>query len=256
VGTVGGVTAVELPDVADRTALITGASGGIGAGVAERLAALGMRLALCARTEPAQPAGARGLTASVDVTEAAAVAAFVERAAAEIGPIDLCIANAGILGPLGPLRQDPPDEVSATFRANVEGVAHTVAAYARHVRGRAGGGALLAISSGAGRNPTAGWAPYAASKAAVDALCQAVAEEEADADLRVLAVAPGVVDTGMQEAIRASTPDVFPRRERFVQMKADEAFNSPAFVADHLLRLAFTDDGARPDVLVRLPAER
>lgn len=257
-------TGVEVPDVSGRTAIVTGASGGIGAGVAERFAAHGVRLALCARREPTLPAGAEGTTASVDVTDAGAVAAWVEQAAADLGPIDLCVANAGILGPLGPLRDDDPDEVAATFRANVEGLAHTAAAYARHVRGRTGAGAFLAISSGAGRNPTAGWAPYAASKAAVDALSIALAQEEADAGLRVRAVAPGVVDTGMQKAIRASTPDAFPRHEQFVRMKADEAFNSPAFVADHLLRLAFGDDPdpdgrGGPDssnVLVRLPAQR
>lgn len=252
--TVGGVTAVDLPDVAGRTAIVTGASGGIGAGIAERFAALGVRLALCARTEPTLPEGATGTTASVDVTDAGAVADWVAGAAAALGPIDLCIANAGILGPLGPLRDDDPDAVAATFRTNVEGMAHTAAAYAGHVRGRPGGGVLLAVSSGAGRNPTAGWAPYAASKAAVDALCLSVAEEEADAGLRVRAVAPGVVDTGMQEAIRASTPEAFPRHEQFVRMKADEAFNSPTHVADHLLRLAFTDVGD-DEVLVRLPAE-
>jgi benzil reductase ((S)-benzoin forming) len=252
--TVGGVTGVDLPDVTGRTALITGASGGIGAGIAERFAALGVRLALCARTEPTLPEGATGTTASVDVTDPGAVADWIAGAAAALGSLDLCVANAGILGPLGPLRDDDPDAVAATFRTNVEGVAHTAAAYARHVRDRSDGGTFLTISSGAGRNPTAGWAPYAASKAAVDALCLAVAEEEADAGLRVLAVAPGVVDTGMQEAIRASSPEAFPRHEQFVRMKADEAFNSATFVADHLLRLAFTDDGAG-DVLVRLPAE-
>jgi NAD(P)-dependent dehydrogenase (short-subunit alcohol dehydrogenase family) len=247
---------VDLPDVSDRTAIITGASGGIGAGIAERFAELGVRLALCARTEPTLPPGARGTTASVDVTDAHAVADWVDGAAAALGPLDLCIANAGILGPLGPLRDDDPDAVAATFRTNVEGVAHTAAAYARHVRSRPAGGVLIAISSGAGRNPTAGWAPYAASKAAVDALCLAVAEEEADDDLRVHAVAPGVVDTGMQESIRASDPERFPRHEQFVRMKADEAFNSARFVADHLLALAFAPDATAADVLIRLPAER
>lgn len=245
-----------VPDVTGRTAIITGASGGIGAGVAERLAEHGAHLALCARTEPTLPTGAHGTTASVDVTDAGAVSDWVDTAAAALGPIDLCIANAGILGPLGPLRDDDPDDVAATFRTNVEGVAHTAAAYARHVRSRPAGGVFLAISSGAGRNPTAGWAPYAASKAAVDALCLAVAEEEADAGLRVLAVAPGVVDTGMQEAIRASTPDAFPRHAQFVRMRQEGAFNSAAHVADHLLRLAFAPEPGVDDVLVRLPAER
>lgn len=248
-------TGVEVPDVAGRTAIITGASAGIGAGVAARFAAHGVRLALCARREPTLPDGAECTTARVDVTDAAAVARWVEQAAADLGPIDLCVANAGVLGPLGPLRDDDPDEVAGTFRANVEGLAHTAAAYARHVRGRDGAGAFLGISSGAGRRPTGGWAPYAASKAAVDALCVALAEEEADAGLRVVAVAPGVVDTGMQEAIRAAPPAAFPRLPEFLEMKAEERFNGAAFVADHLLRLGLAAE-APDDVLVRLPAER
>lgn len=245
------MSGLDLPDVSGRAAVVTGASRGIGAGLAERFAALGMRVAVCARTAPTVPAD---LSAAVDVTDAAAVDAFVRAAADALGPIDLCVANAGVLGPLGPLRAVAAAEVADTFRINVEGLAHTAAAYARHVHGRDGGGCFLGISSGAGRNPTAGWAPYASSKAAVDALCLAFAEEEAAAGLRVLSVAPGVVDTGMQAAIRSSTSDLFPRHASFVQMKADEAFNSARFVADHLLRLAFTADGAG-DVLVRLPAQ-
>ena len=77
--------------------------------------------------------------------------------------------------------------------------------------------------------------PYCASKAAVDHATRVVAVEEADAGLRAFAVAPGVVDTDMQAAIRAAPADRFPPVERFLQMKRDDAFNSPAWVADHVL---------------------
>lgn len=239
-----------------RVALITGASRGLGAGLAARFTEAGLAVGLCARSEPSLPAGARGITGAVDVTDAAAVEAFVRRVAAEVGPIDLCVANAGSLGPLGPLRDADPDEVATALRTNVDGVAHTAAAYARHVRGRPGGGVLVTISSGAARRPTEGWATYAASKAAVDMLTQVVAAEEADAGLRAHAVAPGVIETGMQEVLRAAPAETFPRQPEFVAIKEAGAASSPAFVADHLLRLAFApepgDDG---QVLVRLPSE-
>jgi len=82
-----------------------------------------------------------------------------------------------------------------------------------------------------------------------------VAVEEADAGLRALAVAPGVVDTDMQAAIRATPADRFPAVDRFLARKRDEAFNSPEWVADHILRLAFDPAAAPGDVVVRLPDE-
>lgn len=237
-------------------ALVTGSSRGLGAGLAARFAEHRVTLALCARTEPALPAGATGITASVDVTDALAVDAFVRRAADELGPIHVCVANAGVLGPLGPLRDDDPAAVVDALRVNVEGVAHTAAAYARHVRSRPGDGVLLAISSGAARKPTQGWAPYAAAKAAVDMLARVVGEEEADAGLRVHAVAPGVVETAMQEAIRAAGPGTFPRHAEFVALRDEGRASSAAFVADHLLRLAVAPDPDEAhEVLLRLPDE-
>jgi NAD(P)-dependent dehydrogenase (short-subunit alcohol dehydrogenase family) len=196
------------------------------------------------------------VTAAVDVTDADAVDAFAATVAERVGPIALWVNNAGVLDPIGPLRDAAPADVEAHVRTNVIGVLAGSATYARHVRSRPGGGVLVNVSSGAARSVYAGWAPYGASKAAVDQATRVIAAEEADAGLRALAVAPGVVDTDMQAAIRATPAASFPSVERFLDLAATDAFNTPAWVADHLLWLAFgASDGDVGDVVVRVPDE-
>jgi benzil reductase ((S)-benzoin forming) len=251
------VTVDPGTDLTGRVAVITGASRGLGAGLADRLAAAGLRLGLAARTEPPLPPGAAAesvLAVTVDVTDPAAVDRFCDRVADRFGAIDLWVNNAGVLDPIAPLRDADPSAVRENLEVNVLGVAHGSATYARHVRGRPGGGVLVNITSGAATSPYAGWAAYCASKAAVDQLTRVVAVEEADAGLRALAVAPGIVDTDMHAMIRATPAERFPAVERFRARARDGAFNSPAWVADHVLRLAF-GPGTPPDVVVRVPDE-
>ncbi len=236
---------------------MTGASRGLGAGMAIRLAAVGFGLGLCARRRPAPPEGAadgRVVTAAVDVTDAGAVDRFCADVVARLGRIDLWVNNAGLLAPIAPLREADPGELRANVEANVLGVLYGSAAFARHVRSRPGGGTLVNISSGAATTPYEGWAAYCASKAAVDHATRVVAAEEADAGLRAFAVAPGVVDTEMQAAIRATPAERFPSVERFKEMKRAGAYNSPAWVADHIV--ALMDDSAPDRPLVqRVPDE-
>jgi NAD(P)-dependent dehydrogenase (short-subunit alcohol dehydrogenase family) len=240
-------------------AVITGASRGLGAGLAARFVDAGLRLGLAARTEPAPPplpAGADAdavLTAALDVVDPDALDRFCDRVAARFGAIDLWVNNAGVLDPIAPLRDADPAAVRLNVEVNVLGVAHGSATYARHVRGRPGGGVLINITSGAATNPYAGWAAYGASKAAVDQLTRVVAVEEAGAGLRALAVSPGLVDTAMQATIRATPAERFPAVERFRDRARAGAFNSPAWVADHVLRLAFGPEP--PDVVIRVPDE-
>jgi NAD(P)-dependent dehydrogenase (short-subunit alcohol dehydrogenase family) len=245
------------PDVAGRVAVVTGASRGLGAGMAQRFAEVGMHLGLCARTEPAPPASAIGdcvVTAAVDVTDAAALDWFSAEVVDRFGRIDLWINNAGLLAPIGPLRAVDPGEVAANIDVNVTGVLYGSATFARHVRTRPGGGVLVNMTSGAGTRPYEGWAAYCASKAAVDHATRVVAAEEAEAGLRAYAVAPGVVDTDMHAAIRATPADRFPEVERFLQLQRDDAYNSLAWVADHIVGLAFGNAPPR-DVVLRVPDE-
>jgi benzil reductase ((S)-benzoin forming) len=239
--------------VTGRVAVITGASRGLGAGLAARFAEVGVRLGLCARHEPAAPDGA--VTASVDVTDAGAVDRFAADVADRLGPIDLWINNAGLLEPIAPLRDTDPAQLEAHVRTNVLGVLYGSRAYVRHVRRTNRGGVLVNITSGASTSVYEGWSAYCATKAAVDQATRVIAAEEADAGLRAYAIAPGVVDTDMQAAIRATSPEAFPQVERFRKMAETGAFNSPSSVADHILAAAF-DPAAEPhDIVWRVPTD-
>ncbi len=82
-----------------------------------------------------------------------------------------------------------------------------------------------------------------------------MALEEAEAGLRAHSVAPGVVDTDMQTKIRACQPSQFPMVQKFIDIKREERFNSPAFVADRLLDL-IDNPPANSPVVIRLPSEQ
>lgn len=240
---------------AGTVAVITGASRGLGAGMAARFAEAGMRMGLCARTVPPVPDGASpesAVTAAVDVTNADAVDRFGAAIAERFGRIDLWINNAGVLGPIVQLRDADPPAVATNITINVIGVMHGSATFARHVRSRPGGGVLVNITSGAASRPYEGWAAYCASKAAVDQATRVIALEEAAAGLRAYAVGPGIVNTDMQALIRSTPAERFPAVERFLQLERDDAYNSPARVADHILHL-LVDPPEDAPVVQRVP---
>ncbi|HUC06155.1 MAG TPA: SDR family NAD(P)-dependent oxidoreductase [Acidimicrobiales bacterium] len=237
-------------------AVVTGASRGLGAGLARSFAARGYGLGLCARNVPPAPGGpgAAPLCAGVDVTDATALAAFAAEVVARFGRIDLWVNNAGLLEPIGPVATSDLHAAARLIQVNVTGVLNGSAVFARHVRSRPGAGVLINMSSGAGVRPYVGWGPYGASKAAVDQLTRIMAEEEAGHGLRAYAVSPGVVDTDMQALIRTTPPAAFPDVGRFVQIAADGAFNTTEWVAEHLVGLAFGHPEPG-DVVVRVPDE-
>jgi benzil reductase ((S)-benzoin forming) len=242
-------------ELAGKTAVITGASRGLGAGLARDFARRGMRLGLCARGAPALPDGPDVVAVQLDVRDPEAVDRFCGQVAERLGAIDLWINNAGVLQPIGPLVQAPTAEWAQHIEINVLGVAWGSAAYCRHRRAVGPGGTLVNISSGAGRRGYFGWSAYCAGKAAVDRMSECLALEESAAGTRVLSVAPGVVETRMQEQIRASSAADFPELERFVRMKEEDRFSSPEWVAARMLELVFDPARRGDEVLVGLPLE-
>ncbi len=222
--------------------------------MAQAFQEMGFRLALCARGTSPLPEDEAVLHHRLDVRDAEAVQRFAAAASDRFGAIDLWINNAGILDPIAPLRDVSAEDAQRHMEINVLGVVHGSQAFVRHVRQREGDGVLVNISSGAARKAYSGWSLYCAAKAAVDRLTECIALEEQEHGLRAISLAPGVVDTGMQAKIRASSEADFPDLPRFLDMKRNERFNTSKFVAEQILRLAFEPAPDAP-VLERIPNE-
>ena len=243
------------PGAPGTVAVVTGASRGLGAGLATALAGAGWRLGLCARSSPPVPGGAEAVARPVDVADADALEAFAATVLERFGRIDVWVNNAGVLDPVGPLAEADPGALRAHVDTNVLGVLLGSRVFARHVRERPGGGVLVNVSSGAGSRPEEGWAAYCASKAAVDMLTEVVAREERTHGLRAYALAPGVVDTDMQALICATPASTFPSVGRFVRRYEEGAFNSPGWVAAFLVDLVSDPGRASGAVRLRVPDE-
>jgi NADP-dependent 3-hydroxy acid dehydrogenase YdfG len=177
-----------------RTALITGASRGIGAAIATALAPT-YTLLLAGRPSPALQATAERLGATtlpLDVTDTDAIPS----ATAAVGELDVLVHNAGVFFP-GPVADSTVEEWRATFEVNVVGAVAVTLALLPALR-RAGGQVIF-INSGTGRTASATMASYSASKFALRAFADSLRESEPK--LRVTTVFPGRVDTDMQQAL-------------------------------------------------------
>ncbi len=242
-------------NVANKTVVITGASRGLGAALAQEFHQRQMNLVLCARSAPVLPPGERVVAEQLDVTDEAAVQGLAIAAEERFGAIDAWINNAGVLEPVDMLRRVSSEAFRRCMDINVVGVFNGTKAYLAHLRRRGTKGVLLNVSSGAARRGFAGWSAYCASKAAVDRMTEAVQLEEEEV-VRAHAVAPGVIDTDMQALIRQMPADRFPTVEQFRQLKAENSFSSTAFVAKKLLELAFDPAAETTEVLVDFPPGR
>lgn len=177
-----------------RTALITGASRGIGAAIADALAPT-HTLLLAGRPSPALQSTAERLGATalpLDVTDADSIQA----ATAAIGELNVLVHNAGVSLP-GRIAESTVDEWRTTFEVNVVGAVAVTLALLPALR--AADGQVLFINSGSGRKASENMASYSASKFALRAFADSLRLSEPD--LRVTTVYPGRVDTDMQHEL-------------------------------------------------------
>ncbi|WP_368930138.1 SDR family oxidoreductase [Achromobacter xylosoxidans] len=238
--------------MSDTIAILTGASRGIGAAMARGLAKPGTRLITLARREdPELAAYARSRDAqleqvSVDLSDLAAAEAAARRICDAL-PRDarryLLINNAGTVHPVSGTDAliDGP-AIAAAFNLNVTAVMLLTARFLAAVEDLKADRRVLNISSGAGRNPNAGWGVYCATKAALDMYSRVVKQEQGEGGARVVSLAPGIVDTDMQAAIRSSDPKSFPALAKFQDFHASGKLSSPANVASRILAYLDRDD--------------
>lgn len=206
---------MNLFSLADTSALITGASSGIGAATARVMAGLGARVAVGyhsneagARTvcETIVAAGGRAVALRADVSHAAEIQGLVDRAVAAHGPLDVLVNNAGTLVGRYPIRQLTEQDWDRVMDVNVKSAALCARAVIDGMIARRSGVIVnvTSIAAHTGGGPGAG--PYAAAKAALNALTKSMAKELAPHGVRVNAVSPGVIDTPFHVAF--STPEM------------------------------------------------
>lgn len=224
----------------EKVVLITGASSGIGAGIAQELAASGMSLMLGARrtdrlsdiAAELRAAGARVETRRLDVTDINDVVAFGEAARAAYGRVDVIVNNAGIM-PLSLMASMKVEEWDRMVDVNIKGVLHGIAAVLPEMTARGSGHIINIASVGALTvSPTA--AVYCATKYAVRAISDGLRQERDD--IRVTCIHPGVVESELAgtitdpvaaQAIKtyraiALQPDAIGRAVRFAIEQPDD----------------------------------
>lgn len=167
-----------------RKAVVTGGISGLGAATAARLAKDGTEIVTIDITD--------GADVTLDISDADAV----RRAAAEIGPIDILINSAGIVGPNKPFWEVTDDEWKRTFAVNVDGTFNLCRAFAPSMA-EAGWGRIINFASMAGKDGNPNMAAYSATKAAVIGLTKTMGKDLAKKGVLVNAIAPAVVDTPM-----------------------------------------------------------
>ena len=194
------------------TLIVTGASRGIGAAVASLAGERGYAVAVNFATGEADAkkvvdtivaGGGRAISIHADVSNEAQIICMFQTAERELGPIKALVNNAGITGGFARVEEVSSAAIAKVFAVNVSGAILCSREAVRRMSTRRGGtgGAIVNISSRAAHHGSAGeWVHYAASKGAIDSFTIGLAREVVTEGIRVNAVAPGLVDTGLHAA--------------------------------------------------------
>jgi NAD(P)-dependent dehydrogenase (short-subunit alcohol dehydrogenase family) len=220
----------EMTPLTGRLALVTGASRGIGAATAEALATAGAHVILVARTASAleevedriHANGGSATIAPVDLTDGENIGKLAGAVAERWGKLELLVLNAAMLGSLTPVQDIDPKEYSRLLSLNLLANQALIAAFDSLLR-RAEQADVVALTSSVGREPRAFWGAYGSSKAALETLLGAYADETAyNGRLKIHIIDPGATRTRMRAL-------AFPGEE-------PESVKSPEVVASKIVQ--------------------
>ena len=200
-----------MRDITGKVAIITGASRGIGAASAIALAKAGASVVLAARTvdqieanaERIREDGGNAIAVACDVSNFLAMENTVAKCIDVYSQLDIFVANAGVIDPIGPLSTSNPASWAHAVQINLIGAYNGLRAVLPIMQAQQSG-TVINISSGAAHSPMEGWSHYCAAKAATAMLLNNAHLEHANDGIRFLGFRPGTVATYMQSAIKAS----------------------------------------------------
>jgi NAD(P)-dependent dehydrogenase (short-subunit alcohol dehydrogenase family) len=219
----------DSPRLANRIALVTGASRGIGRAVAIGLAREGAHVVLLARTtgglevvdDEIRAAGGTATLVTLDLRKPDKVDALGPTLYQRWGKLDILVANAGVLGPISPLPHITADAWNEVIDVNLTANWRLIRSLDPLLR-RAEAARAVFVSSGAATAKNAYWGPYAVSKAGLEALVKTYAKEIASTAIKVNILNPGPVRTTMrQRAFPGENPETLPPPEALVPLFLD-----------------------------------
>lgn len=201
-----------------RSAIVTGASQGLGLAIAQAFAANGANLMICARDANAishagdlissvAAAGVRVIASRADVSQAEDVNTLVDAAIQQFGPVQILVNNAGIYGPMGPIDRVDWAEWIRAMEINIYGSVLPIRALLPHLRQQRYG-KIIQLSGGGATAPLPRITAYAASKAAMVRLAESVALDVKDDGIDVNSIAPGALNTRMMNELLTAGPGV------------------------------------------------
>ena len=212
-----------MSGIEGQTYVVTGASKGIGRAICLELAKAGAIVALLARqsdelnqaTQEVQSISPQSFAVACDLANPAMVPGAATEILSLAPQLDGLVHNAGDIHPIQPLLEADLSQWSRSMMVNLVGVQHLTQALHPSLKGTHRV-RVTTISSGAALRPLASWSAYCTAKAGLDMWTRCLADEGASENISAVSVAPGIVDTAMQLAIRSAPPEDFPLLDNFV----------------------------------------
>jgi len=227
---------------------VTGASKGIGLAISKELLQENNIIVCVARTKNeellkcAEEQKCKLIFLEYDLAESSGLHALMKEMLSFIqeNPQSVTlINNAGVIDPIGRAENNDHEAIIKSIAVNLTAPMVLTSTFIKQLESQNVPKKVINISSGAGRHPYSGWSSYCAGKAGLDHYTRVVSEEQKHVPngVKVISVAPGIIDTGMQEKIRESDKEDFELLDRFVEYKEQSKLSSPEQTAKKLIQI-------------------